>query len=147
MFGGSEGECAVFGARPIHHADVLVSWGDSVDVKKTGGDEGAGAGFGGGRALAEQFDFQAAFLARLAQGGCFRVFVQFNVSSERQPFFQIAMMNDEHLAVVDDKYGDREINFLVNVSHVGFRMRNIFHDVLIASLASQRLAVLGGAWQ
>jgi hypothetical protein len=39
------------------------------------------------------------------------------VSAERQPFIELAMMNQQNLFVVNDKNGDGEINFFVEVGH------------------------------
>jgi hypothetical protein len=61
---------------------------------------------------------KSAFLLGLAQGGLFRVFVQFDVTAQRQPLVELAMMNEQHLAVVNDKDGDGEINFLVDMRHI-----------------------------
>ena len=60
---------------------------------------------------------QAAFFLRLAQRGLLRVFVQFDVSAERKPFVELAMVNQQNLFVVNDKNGDGEINFFVEVGH------------------------------
>ena len=90
---------------------------DAMDVEKARGDERACAGAGRGRTFAEQINVQPALLARLAQCGLFRVFVQFNVATKRQPFVQLAMVNEQHLAAMNDKDGDGEINLFVNVSH------------------------------
>jgi hypothetical protein len=39
------------------------------------------------------------------------------MTTQRKPSIQFAMMNDQDPGVVDDEDGDREINFLVDVSH------------------------------
>jgi hypothetical protein len=41
------------------------------------------------------------------------------VASERQPFVQVPMMNDEDFAFVNDENSNCEINFLVDMSHDG----------------------------
>src|ERR1019366_2242753 len=68
---------------------------------------------------AEQFHFQPALLLGLAQCGGFRVFVQFDVPAKWQPLVQVAVVNDQHLALVNDKDGDGEVNSLVDVGHGG----------------------------
>ena len=90
---------------------------DAVDVEKSRRDERAGAGRSRGWPLAEQFHIETAFFLCLAQRGPLRVFVQLDVPAERQPFVQLAMVDDENPAVVDDKDGDGEINFFVDVGH------------------------------
>ena len=112
-----ERDVATLGSRPINQADVFVRLRDAMNVEKPRGDECACARLRGGRTLAQQLDFQPAFLARLAQRRLLRVFVQFNVPAQRQPFVQLAVVNQQNLTVVDDKDGDGEINLLVNVSH------------------------------
>ena len=74
-------------------------------------------GDGRGRTFAEQLHVQPAFFLRLAQRGLLRVFVQFDVPAERQPFVQLAMVDEQNLAVVNDKNRDGEINFFVDVGH------------------------------
>ena len=74
-------------------------------------------GSGRGRAFAEQFDLQPALLFGLAQRGGLRVFVQLDVPAQRQPLVQVAMVDEQDLALVNDEDGDGEINFLVDVSH------------------------------
>ena len=97
MFLGGECELAVLGPRPVNHADVLVRVVDAMDVEKARRDERARAGLGRGRTFAEQFHVEAAFFLRLAQRGLLRVFVQFDVPAERQPFVQLAMMDQQNL--------------------------------------------------
>src|SRR5664279_6044389 len=100
-FGNSGGgAAATLGPRPIHHADVLVGVVDAVNVEETRRDERAGARPGGGRTFAEQLNLQTAFFLRLAQRGLLRVFVQFDVSAERQPFIELAMMNQQNLCLL-----------------------------------------------
>ena len=82
MFGSGESEGAVSRPGPIDHSDMFVSVGDTVDIEKTRGQEGAGARSGGGRTFAQQFDLKAAFFFGFAEGGGFRVFIQFDVAAE-----------------------------------------------------------------
>jgi len=111
--------CHYFWPRPVNHADVLVRFADAVDVEESRRDEGTGAGRSGGRTLAEQFHVEAAFFLRLAESSLLRVFIQFNVPAQRQPFVQLAVVDEQNLFVVDDEDGNREINSFVNVGHVG----------------------------
>ena len=60
---------------------------------------------------------KSALLFRFAQRGLLRVFVQFDVPAERQPFVELAMVDQQNLAVVNDEDRDGEINFFVNVRH------------------------------
>ena len=117
MFGSGEGKGAVPGPRPVDHADMFVSVGDAVDIEKARGQESASARAGGGRAFAEQFDVEAAFFFGLAERGSFGVFIQFDVAAEWQPFVEVAMVDEEDFGVLDDKDGDGEIDFFVNVGH------------------------------
>ena len=87
----------------------------AMDVEKSRRNQRACAVAGRRRTFAKQLDFQPAFLLRFAQRGDFRVFIQFNVSAEWQPFVELAMMNQQNLAAVNNKNCDSEINFLVNV--------------------------------
>ena len=96
---------------------MLVRVADAVDVEKARRDEGACAGRSRGRTLAEQFHVEAAFFLCLAERSLLRVFVQLNMPAERQPFVQLAMMDEQNFAVVNDKNGDGEINFFVDVGH------------------------------
>ena len=130
-------DIAAFGPRPVNHSDVLVRFIDAMDVQKARRDECAGAGFGRGRTFAEQFNIKAALLFRLAQRGDLRVFIQFDVPAERQPFVQFAMMDEQNLPVVNDEDRNGEINFFVDMGHavnrsgVSAERRNSF-DVLAA---------------
>jgi len=96
---------------------VFVRVGDAMDVEESRRDERARAGRRGWRTFAEQFHLQAAFFLCLAQRRLLGVFVQLDVPAQWQPLVQLAMMNQQHLSVVNDKNGDSEINFFVNVSH------------------------------
>src|ERR1035441_7535618 len=118
MFLGGKRDFSIFGPRPVNHADVLMRFVDSVDVEKTRRDERARAGRSRGRTLAEQFHVEAAFFLRLAQRGLLRVFVQFDVPAERQPLVELAMVDEQNLAVVNDEDRDGKINFFVDVGHV-----------------------------
>ena len=103
--------------REVDEADVLVGVGNAVDVEEAWGDEGAGAGLGGGGAIPDQIDLQAAFLADLAEGGLLGVLVQLDMPAERQPFAEAAMVDEQDLAMLDDEHGDREVDLLVDVRH------------------------------
>ena len=103
--------------RPVDHADVFVRFVDAVDVEKARRDERTRAGFGRRRTFAEQFHVEAALFLRLAQRGLLRVFVQLDVSADRQPLVELAMVNEQNLFLVNDEDGDGEINFFVDVGH------------------------------
>src|SRR5258707_3850446 len=118
MLAGSKRERPIPGSRPINHSDVLMRVRNTMDVQKTRSNQCARPGSCRGRPLAKQFDIKAAFLLCLAQSCLLRVFVEFHMASEWQPFVQLAMMNHQHLAIVDNKNRHCEIYFLVNVSHV-----------------------------
>src|ERR1041385_2245568 len=117
MFPGGQGHGALLWPGPVDEADVFVRVVDAMDVEEARGDEGARAWFGRGGTLPDQFHVQPALLARLAQRGLFRVFVQLDVPAQRQPLVELAMMNEQHLAVANNKDGDSEIDFFVDVSH------------------------------
>ena len=68
-------------------------------------------------ALTDEFHVEATFLLRLAQGGHLRVFVQFDMSAERQPFAELAMQDEQHLRVVDDEDGNGEVDLFVDMGH------------------------------
>jgi hypothetical protein len=40
------------------------------------------------------------------------------VPAQRQPLVQLAMVDEQNFAVVNDKNGDGEVNFFVDVGHV-----------------------------
>ena len=119
MLLGREFYCGgIFWSCPINQADVFVRFVDVMDVEKARRDERARAGRSRGRTFAEKFHVEAAFLLRFAQRGLLRVFVQFDVPAERQPFVELAMMDEQNRVVVNDKNRDGEINFFVDVGHV-----------------------------
>ena len=60
-----------------------------------------------------------AFLARFAEGSLLRVFIQFDMTAERQPFPKLSVVDDQHSGCMDDKDGDGEIYFVMDVRHVG----------------------------
>ena len=117
MLGGSEGERAVPGPRPVNHADVFVRRGDTVDVEEARGNERAGARPGGGRAFAEEFNVKAAFLSCFTERGLLRVFIQLDVPTERQPAGEVAVMDQQNLARVDNEDRHGEIYLFVDVGH------------------------------
>lgn len=117
MLGGRESQGAVLWPRPVNHADVFVRFRDAVDVQEPRSDQRAGAGFRGRRSFAEQFDFQPALFLGLTQRGRFRVFVQLDMSAQWQPLVQVAMVNEQDLALMDNEDGGGEVNLFVNVSH------------------------------
>jgi hypothetical protein len=106
------------GPCPIHHADVFVSVGDAMDVQKTRRNQCARARLGGGRAFAQKFHVQAAFLPGFAERGNFRVFIKLDVPAKGQPFVESAMMDEQDFTVADDEDHDGEINFFVDVRHI-----------------------------
>jgi len=53
VFFFSELDLSGLGAGPVDHADVFVCVADAMDVEKSGCDEGAGAGLGGGWTISE----------------------------------------------------------------------------------------------
>lgn len=117
VFGGGERDVARLYASEVNHADVFVSGVDAVDIEEAGCDESAGAGFGGGRTFADEFDFETAFLAGFAEGGLFGILIEFDMSAEGKPAIEFSMMDDEDLGVVNDEDGDGEIDFLVDMGH------------------------------
>jgi len=117
MFFGSERNCSIFRARPIDHANVLMAIGDAMDVEKSRRDKRASAIAGGGRALAQNFDIKPAFFLGFTKSGLLRIFVEFYVSAEGQPFVEVAMVNEKDFGFLNDEYGNREIDFFVDVGH------------------------------
>ena len=122
MFGISQSQGTVLWPGPINESDVFVSIGDAMDVKKAGSNQSAGAGFRGGWAFAEEFDVKTAFLLRFTNGGDLWVLIQFDMPAERQPFIQLAMMDQQDFAVADNKDRHGEINFFVYVRHTGLTL-------------------------
>src|SRR5437867_11683723 len=117
MFIGREGQRPILRARPINHADMLMRLADAVDVQEPWSNQGARAGASCGWSFAEQFHLEPTLLSRFAQGGLLRILIQFNVPAQRQPLVQLAMMNQQDFALVDDKDRCGEINLFMNVSH------------------------------
>jgi len=116
MLLGREFYCGgIFWPRPINQSDVLVRLIDAMDVEKTRRDERARAGRSRGRTFTEQFHVEAAFFLRLAQRGLLRVFVQFDVPAERQPFVELAMNR-----VSDFNALSSERSFLVRKTGIHF---------------------------
>ena len=117
MLESRKSDTSVLWSGPVNHADVLVRVGDAMNVQKARREKRAGARLGRRRTLAEQLDFQSTLLSRLTQGSLFRVLIQFNVPAERQPLVQLAMVNQQNLAVVNDENRHSEINLFMNVRH------------------------------
>ena len=117
MFLGSERHRSVFRARPINHPDVLVCFSDTMNVQKAWRDQRASALSRGWGPFPEQLDLQPAFFFGFAQRSLFRIFIQFDMAAERQPFIQLPMMNQEDFAIPDHENANGEINLLVNVRH------------------------------
>ncbi len=117
LFGSGEGDVTGFDPSEVDHADVLMGWVDAVDVEEAGSDESPGAGFGGGRSIADEFNFETAFLEGFAKSGLLGILVEFDVAAEGQPAVEFSVVTDEDLGVVDDKDGDGEIDFLVDMGH------------------------------
>lgn len=90
-----------------------------MDVQKARRDQCARTGLGGGRALTEQFHIQAAFLFCFAQRGDLGIFIQFDMTTKRQPFVELAMMDQKDPAIVHDKNRHGKINLLMDVRHTG----------------------------
>jgi len=117
MFLGRERNRSIFHPRPINHPDVLMRIRDTMNVQKARRYQRASAVAGRRWALAEDFDFEPTFLFGLAKSSFLRIFMQFNVPAERQPFVQIAMVDEKDFGLLNDEDRYREINFFVNVSH------------------------------
>ena len=122
-----EFDLAVLGASPVDHADVFVGFVDAVDVEEPWGDEGAAAGFGRGRAFAEEFDVEAAFFLGFAERGLFGVFVKFDMTAQGEPLVELLVVDQEDLAFVGYEDGDGEIDFVVDVRH-GEGMQEMSND-------------------
>ena len=143
MFCGGELQGSRRITRPgkIDHTNVLMRSADPMDVQKPGRQQRARSRLGGGRSFAEQFHVQAALLLGFAQRGLFRVFVEFDVATQRQPFVQFAMVNHQNLVRVNDEDCDCEINFFVNVRHSPATVRAaavvVKSRIVIASFAEQ----------
>jgi len=114
-----QSELAAFRSSPINHANMLVCIGDMMNIEKTRRDQCAGASAGGRRAFAKEFHLESAFLLRFAKRCLLRIFIEFHMPPDGEPFIQLAMMNQQYLALVNKKYCHREINFFVNVRHAG----------------------------
>src|SRR5574341_928828 len=104
----------------IDHADMLMCGADPVDIEKSGRKQSAGAWFCRGRSFAEQFNVKPAFFTRFAQRGLFRIFIQLNMPTERQPLVQRAMMDEQDFRLLDHKDRDGEIHLVMNMWHCVF---------------------------
>lgn len=109
-----------------------------MDIEEARANERARAGFGRGRTLADEFHLEAAFLARFAERGLLGVFVQFDVPAQRKPAVELAVMDEQHAALVDDKNGHGKIYLLVNVRHGA--------GVNHGKRAADNSGVRGGIW-
>ena len=116
--GQPDGPVEWFG--PVNHPDMLVGIGDAMDIEKPGSDERTGAGPGRRRPFPNELDLQTALLPGFAQRGLLRVFVQFDVPSQRQPLVEFVVVHHQDFSPVHYKDGDGEINFVVNMSHTKF---------------------------
>jgi hypothetical protein len=117
MLGRRESQRALFGPRPINHADMFVGIGDAMDVQKTRSDQRARSRRSGWRSFADEFHFEAAFFPRFAESGLFGIFIEFDMPAERKPFVELTMVDQQDFAVANDKDCDCEINFFVNMRH------------------------------
>jgi len=63
--------------------------------------------------IAKKFNLEAAFLFRLAQRCLLGIFVQFDMAAQRQPALQIAMVNQQNLALMDDEDRHGEIYLFI----------------------------------
>ena len=106
-----------FWPRPVYQADVLVRFVDAMDVEKARRDEPARAGRSRGRTFASSSTSRplSSFASRNA--ALLRVFIQLDVPAERQPFVELAMMDEHNFSVVNDENRDGEINFFVDMGH------------------------------
>ena len=77
----------------------------------------------GGRSPSSSTSSPLSSLASRKRGG-FRVFVQLDVPAQRQPLVQVAVVDEQDLALVNDKDGDREVNLLVDVGHAEYTQFN-----------------------
>src|SRR5215813_6966835 len=96
MLAGRKSDGAILRPRPIDHSDVFMGVGDSMDIEETRRDEGPGAITGGRRPLADEFHFEAAFFPGFPKRSLFRVFVQLNMPSQRQPTIQLPVVNQQN---------------------------------------------------
>ena len=119
VFRIGESHGAVFGSRPVDHADVFVGVGDAVDIEKARCDESAGARLSGGRSIADEFDIEARFFAGFTKSGLLRILGEFDMAAEREPFVELAMVHEEDLAILNDEDRDGEIDFFMDVRHGG----------------------------
>lgn len=117
VFGGGESGVAGFDPGEVDHPDVLMGGVDAMDVEEAGCDQGPGAWLGGGRSIPDEFHVEPAFLEGFPKCGLLGILVEFDVPAEWKPAVQFTVMNDEDLGVVDDKDGDGEIDFFVDMGH------------------------------
>src|ERR1043166_2548886 len=96
---------------------MLVRLADAMNIQKPGRYQRACPFLGGGRAITEEFHFKSTFLSCLAQGGRFRIFVEFNVPADGKPFGELPVMHQQDSLLLNDEDGDSEINFFVYMGH------------------------------
>lgn len=106
-------------ACPIDHADVVMRIGDAVNIEEARGDQGDGSGLCGRRAFADQFNFEAALFKCFAECGLLRVFIEFDMATNRKPLVELSMVHQEDLAGMDNKDSDCEIDLVMNMRHGG----------------------------
>ena len=69
--------------------------------------------------FAEEFEVQTTLLLALAERRLFGVFIQFDVTAQRQPLPKAPVQDHQDARAMHDEDRDGEINFLVNVGHAG----------------------------
>lgn len=117
VLGLREGHLASLWAGPINHADVLVRFANPVDIEKAWRNQGTCTRLGRRRALSYKFHFKAALFSGFAHRGLFRIFFKLDMTSDREPFVQFAMVNEQDFTVLNDEYSDRKVDLLMDVSH------------------------------
>lgn len=115
----SERKPATSWTCPIDHADMFMRLVDPMNVEKSWGDEGARSGTRGRRPVAQQFNLEAALLARFTQRRLLGILIQFDVAPEGKPLAEFSMVHQEDLCIIDNEDCDSEIDLLVNVRHEG----------------------------
>jgi hypothetical protein len=115
MFCGSEVQGRRCVARPgkVDHADMFMRGADAMDIEKPGRQQRAGSWFRRGRPFTEQFDIQPAFFTGFAQRRLFWIFVQLDMSAERQPLVQGSMMDEQDFGLLDNEDRNSEIDLIV----------------------------------
>lgn len=103
--------------RKIHKSNVPMFAVSAVHVHVRGRGNGFDAWMRDRRGRLKQAYRQPALFADFPVKRLLRILVELNVAADRQPFIVGLMVNQEHLAAMDNADGNNKIKKIMNVRH------------------------------